>query len=98
MTTFFSSIVQYIHASSKLPHASTTDFALNDAKPAVRLWVPVPQHALDYQRVIDLTWKSPVAASVSWQPMQGRRAAFVAQEPEVVPFTWQVSQLRMSCG
>jgi transglutaminase-like putative cysteine protease len=44
----------------------TYRFSLNDAKPPVRLWVPVPQHALDYQRVIDLTWKSPVAASVLW--------------------------------
>lgn len=34
----------------------------------VRLWVPVPQDALDYQRVVDLTWRSPVAAHVLWEP------------------------------
>ncbi len=46
-----------------------------ERKPA-RLWVPVPQDALDYQRVIDLTWRSPVAASVLWE--EATRAPMVA--------------------
>ena len=33
-----------------------------------RVWVPVPQDALDYQRIIDLSWCSPVAASMLWEP------------------------------
>jgi transglutaminase-like putative cysteine protease len=33
----------------------------------VRLWVPVPQDALDYQRVLDLSWRSPVATHVLWE-------------------------------
>src|SRR3984893_5334733 len=33
----------------------------------VRLWVPVPQDALDYQRVLDLSWRSPVATHVVWE-------------------------------
>src|SRR5204863_9071154 len=37
-------------------------------KAPMRVWVPVPQDALNYQRVIDLTWRSPVAASVLWEP------------------------------
>jgi transglutaminase-like putative cysteine protease len=32
-----------------------------------RLWLPVPQDALDYQRVIDLSWRSPAAVSVQWE-------------------------------
>jgi transglutaminase-like putative cysteine protease len=35
------------------------------AKPA-RLWVPLPQDALDYQRVFDVTWRAPVPARVHW--------------------------------
>src|SRR5262249_27493536 len=45
-------------------------------KEPARLWVPVPQDALDYQRVIDLTWQSPVAASVLWE--EASRAPIVA--------------------
>src|SRR5205807_3428764 len=33
----------------------------------VRLWVPVPQDALDYQRVVDLSWRSPGATHVLWE-------------------------------
>src|SRR6266478_4340240 len=33
----------------------------------VRLRVPVPQDALDYQRVLDLSWRSPVATHVLWE-------------------------------
>jgi len=32
-----------------------------------RLWLPVPQDALDYQRVIDLSWRSPAAVSLQWE-------------------------------
>jgi transglutaminase-like putative cysteine protease len=31
-----------------------------------RLWLPVPQDALDYQRVLDLSWRSPAAVSLQW--------------------------------
>jgi len=37
-----------------------------------RVWVPVPQDALDYQRIIDLSWRSPVAASMLWEPRIAR--------------------------
>ena len=40
----------------------TTRVDLKDSATAVRLWLPVPQDALDYQRVIDLSWRSPVAS------------------------------------
>jgi transglutaminase-like putative cysteine protease len=42
---------------------------LKDATPPARLWVPVPQDALDYQRVVDLGWRSTVPASVLWEGM-----------------------------
>ena len=32
-----------------------------------RLWLPVPQDAPDYQRVIDLSWRSPTAVSLQWE-------------------------------
>jgi len=32
-----------------------------------RLWLPVPQDALDYQRVVDLSWRSPAAVSLQWE-------------------------------
>ena len=44
-----------------------------EQKPAL-LWVPVPQDALDYQRVVDLTWQSPVAASVLWEQDRAPRS------------------------
>jgi len=40
---------------------------MKDAGAPVRLWVPVPQDALDYQRVLDLSWRSPVAAHLRWE-------------------------------
>src|SRR5271155_1557186 len=46
----------------------TYRLTLQSQKVPARVWVPVPQDALDYQRVIDLTWRSPVAASVLWEP------------------------------
>jgi transglutaminase-like putative cysteine protease len=39
----------------------------SDSDTDVRLWVPVPQDALDYQRVLDLSWRSPVATHVVWE-------------------------------
>lgn len=47
----------------------------NEATPA-RVWLPVPQDALDYQRVIDLSWRSPVAALVMWD--EASRAPMVS--------------------
>src|SRR6266404_8297623 len=40
---------------------------LKDSATAVRLWIPVPQDALDYQRVVDLSWRSSVATHVLWE-------------------------------
>ena len=34
----------------------------------MRVWIPVPQDALDYQKVLELSWRSPVAASLLWEP------------------------------
>ncbi|HEX3864254.1 MAG TPA: transglutaminase family protein [Stellaceae bacterium] len=45
----------------------TYRIALKDGKVPARLWVPVPQDALDYQRVVNLSWRSPVAAFVLWE-------------------------------
>jgi transglutaminase-like putative cysteine protease len=42
---------------------------LKDATPPARLWVPVPQDALDYQRVVDLGWRSTAPTSVLWEGM-----------------------------
>jgi transglutaminase-like putative cysteine protease len=47
----------------------------SEAAPA-RLWLPVPQDALDYQRVIELSWRSPVAAGVVWE--EASRAPIVS--------------------
>lgn len=41
--------------------------SMKDSGAPVRLWIPVPQDALDYQRVIDLSWRSPVPAHVVWE-------------------------------
>ena len=49
---------------------------LQKQKTPARVWVPVPQDALDYQRVIDLTWRSPVAASLIWE--QTSRAPIIS--------------------
>ena len=40
---------------------------VKDLATAVRVWVPVPQDALDYQRVVDLGWRSSVATHVLWE-------------------------------
>jgi transglutaminase-like putative cysteine protease len=45
----------------------TYHVALKDPKTPARLWLPVPQDALDYQRAVHLTWQSPVAAFVLWE-------------------------------
>jgi hypothetical protein len=39
-------------------------------------FVGLPQDALDYQRVIDLSWRSPVATHVLWEATS--RAPIVA--------------------
>ena len=44
-----------------------------------RLWLPVPQDALDYQRVVDLSWRSPAAVSLQWEG---------ASRAPVVAATW----------
>jgi transglutaminase-like putative cysteine protease len=40
---------------------------IQDSPAAVRLWVPVPQDALDYQRVVDLSWRSSGATHFLWE-------------------------------
>jgi transglutaminase-like putative cysteine protease len=50
-----------------------------DSDTDVRLWVPVPQDALDYQRVLDLSWRSPVATHLLWEP---------ASRAPIVSATW----------
>ncbi|HEY1795863.1 MAG TPA: transglutaminase family protein [Stellaceae bacterium] len=45
----------------------TYHVAVKDPKTPTRLWLPVPQDALDYQRAVDLTWQSPVSAFVLWE-------------------------------
>ena len=45
----------------------TYGVTLKSGKTPARVWVPVPQDALDYQRVIDLSWRSPAAASLLWE-------------------------------
>src|SRR5262245_523945 len=56
-----------------------------------RLWLPVPQDALDYQRVVDLSWRSPAAVTLQWEgesraPVVGAtwRDPGVAREIEVI--------------
>ena len=49
----------------------------SDAGTDVRLWVPVPQDALDYQRVLDLCWRSPVADL----PRPGRQPPLARNPP-----------------
>src|SRR5262245_21162484 len=42
--------------------------SLQSRKIPVRAWIPVPQDALDYQKVLELSWRSPAAASLLWEP------------------------------
>src|ERR1700744_1502889 len=46
----------------------TYKIAVKDADTPLRLWVPLPQDALDYQRVVDLRWRSRVVTNVWWEP------------------------------
>ena len=46
----------------------TYQVKLQSQKTPVRVWVPVPQDALDYQKVLELSWRSPAAASLLWEP------------------------------
>lgn len=52
---------------------------LDTRQTPARLWLPVPQDALDYQRVVDISWRSPTAVSLQWE---GRSRA------PVVAATW----------
>jgi transglutaminase-like putative cysteine protease len=45
----------------------TFRISIEDPAAPVRLWVPVPQDALDYQRVVDIGWRAPVAAHILWE-------------------------------
>jgi hypothetical protein len=46
----------------------TYKLTLRSQKTPVRVWIPVPQDALDYQKVLELSWRSPAAASLLWEP------------------------------
>ena len=50
--------------------------ALHNQKTPARVWLPVPQDALDYQRVIDLSWRSPATVVETWE--QASRAPIVS--------------------
>jgi len=54
----------------------TYRITLKDASVPARLWVPVPQDALDYQRVIYLGWRSPASTRLLWE--QTARAPIVS--------------------
>src|SRR3954454_10499646 len=58
---------------------------LQAQKTPMRVWVPVPQDALDYQRVIDLTWRSPVAASMTWEQISRAPIVSVAWTEPTMP-------------
>jgi transglutaminase-like putative cysteine protease len=68
---------------------------LQEQKTSARVWVPVPQDALDYQRVIDLSWRSPVPTFVLWE--RASRAPIVSAawtestSPRDVEITAQVA-------
>src|SRR5580658_7249171 len=51
---------------------------LKDASVPAKLWVPVPQDALDYQRVVDLTWRAPAGSGLVWDETS-RAPIFIAQ-------------------
>jgi transglutaminase-like putative cysteine protease len=54
----------------------TYRLALKSQQTPARVWLPVPQDALDYQRVIDLSWRSPVPAALLWE--EASRAPIVS--------------------
>jgi transglutaminase-like putative cysteine protease len=56
-----------------------------------RLWVPVPQDALDYQRVIDLGWRSTVPASVLWEGMSRAPIVSVAWPGPATPLEVEIT-------
>ena len=51
---------------------------LKDASVPAQLWVPVPQDALDYQRLVDLGWRSSAPSQVLWEGIS--RAPIVSVE------------------
>src|SRR3984893_17368136 len=46
----------------------TYQVTLQRQKTPVRVWIPVPQDALDYQKVLELSWRSPAAGALLWEP------------------------------
>ncbi|MGH7091976.1 MAG: transglutaminase-like domain-containing protein [Stellaceae bacterium] len=59
----------------------TYRIALKNATAPARLWVPVPQDALDYQRVVDLTWRSPAAVNL-WREPNSRAPIVMTAWPD----------------
>jgi transglutaminase-like putative cysteine protease len=66
------------HATAEVWREFEITYRINikDAPAPVRLWVPVPQDALDYQRITDLSWRSPAVTHVLWEGIS--RAPIVA--------------------
>jgi transglutaminase-like putative cysteine protease len=66
------------HAAAQVWREFEITYRINikDAPAPVRLWVPVPQDALDYQRITDLSWRSPAVTHVLWEGIS--RAPIVA--------------------
>lgn len=58
---------------------------LQDPKIPARLWLPVPQDALDYQRAVDLTWQSPAPASLLWATAARAPIVSAAWPDQAVP-------------
>jgi transglutaminase-like putative cysteine protease len=66
------------HATAEVWREFEITYRINikDAPAPVRLWVPVPRDALDYQRITDLSWRSPAVTHVLWEGIS--RAPIVA--------------------
>jgi transglutaminase-like putative cysteine protease len=64
---------------------------LKDATPPARLWVPVPQDALDYQRVVDLGWRSIAPTSVLWEGMSRAPIVSVAWPGPTSPLEVEIT-------
>jgi hypothetical protein len=53
----------------------TYQMTLQSQKTPVRVWIPVPQDALDYQKVLELSCRSPVATSLLGSLPLGHRSS-----------------------
>ena len=68
---------------------------LDTQRMPARLWLPVPQDALDYQRAVDLSWRSSASVTLEWEGES--RAPVVAaawRDPGVAPEIEVVARVR----